>query len=119
MMISVVLNLLNEKRHIRDLLDSLVTQEPPFEIVIVDAGSWDGTVDIIKRYMVDHPEVSLHHRPGTRGESTNFGIMKVKGDAMATIGGDCIANPFWLKELRKTLGQFDIAAGKTIQLGYL
>jgi len=118
MMISIVLNLLNEERHIRDLLDSLVTQEPPFEIVIVDAGSWDKTVEIIRKYMQKHPEISLFNHPGTRGESTNFGLLKVKGDAVATIGGDCIANPFWLKELRKTLNDFDIAAGKTINVGY-
>jgi len=118
MMISIVLNLLNEKRHIRDLLDSLVTQEQPFEIVIVDAGSWDGTTPIIRKYMETHPEVQLYHRAGSRGESTNFGIMKAKGDAIATIGGDCIANPFWLKELRKTLKDRDIAAGKTINIGY-
>jgi len=118
MMISVVLNLLNEKKHIRDLLDSLVIQEKPFEIVIVDAGSWDGTVEVIRKYMENRPEISFYHRPGTRGESTNFGIMKAKGDAVATIGGDCIANPFWLKELRETLADHDIAAGKTISIGY-
>jgi glycosyltransferase involved in cell wall biosynthesis len=118
MMISIVLNLLNEERHIRDLLDSLIIQERPFEIVIVDAGSWDRTVEIIKKYMQEHPEISLYNHPGTRGESTNFGLMKAKGDAIATIGGDCIANPFWLKELRKTLRDFDIAAGKTINIGY-
>lgn len=118
MKISIVLNLLNEARHIRDLLDSLVTQEPPFEIIVVDAGSWDGTVEIVKKYMTKHPEIQLFHRPGSRGESTNFGIMKAKGDAIATIGGDCIANPFWLKELRETLREHDIAAGKTINIGY-
>jgi glycosyltransferase involved in cell wall biosynthesis len=118
MMISVVLNLLNEKHHIRDLLDSLVTQEPPFEIVVVDAGSWDGTVNVITNYMAKYPQISLYTKQGTRGESTNFGLMKVKGDAIATIGGDCIANPFWLKELRKTLQIHDIAAGKTINIGY-
>lgn len=118
MKISVVLNLLNEKRHIRDLLDSLVTQEPPFEIVIVDAGSWDGTVEIIRDYMKNRPEIHLYHHPGSRGESTNFGITKATGDAIATIGGDCIANPFWLKELRKSLQEYDIVAGKTINIGY-
>ncbi|OGS55794.1 MAG: glycosyl transferase family 2 [Euryarchaeota archaeon RBG_19FT_COMBO_56_21] len=119
MKISIVLNLLNEAKHIRDLLDSLVIQEGPFEVIVVDAGSWDGTPEVIKKYMEKHPGmIELYHRPGTRGESTNFGILKVKGDAIATIGGDCIANPFWLKELRKTLGQFDIAAGKTINIGY-
>lgn len=118
MRISVVLNLLNEKRHIRDLLDSLVTQEPPLEIVIVDAGSWDGTVEAIKEYMAQHPEIKLYHKPGSRGESTNYGIMKATGDAIATIGGDCIANPFWMSEMRKSLKDFDIVAGKTINIGY-
>jgi len=118
MFVSVVLNLLNEKRHIRDLLDSLITQEKPFEIVIVDAGSDDGTVQLIQKYMEQHPEIRLFHRPGTRGESTNFGLRQATGEAVATIGGDCIANPFWLKELRETLKEFDIAAGKTINIGY-
>ncbi|MBN1677986.1 MAG: glycosyltransferase [Candidatus Thermoplasmatota archaeon] len=118
MMVSVVLNLLNEERHIRDLLDSLLVQEPPLEIVVVDAGSWDRTVEIVRRYAASHPMVTLHHRPGSRGESTNYGISLAKGDAIATIGGDCIANPFWLKELRATLREYDVAAGKTINIGY-
>src|SRR4030042_635439 len=118
MMVSIVLNLLNEKRHIRDLLDSLVIQEGPVEIVVVDAGSRDGTVEIIKGYMGKHPQIRFFHHPGTRGESTNFGISQAKGDAVATIGGDCIANPFWLKELRRSLRQNDIVAGKTINIGY-
>ncbi len=118
MKISVVMNLLNEKRHIRDLLDSLITQEPPFEIVIVDAGSWDGTIATINDYMKNHPDIKLYNKPGSRGESTNYGIMKATGDAVATIGGDCIANPFWLRELRKSLKEFDIVAGKTINIGY-
>ena len=118
MFVSVVLNLLNEKRHIRDLLDSLVTQERPFEIVIVDAGSNDGTVQTIQKYMEQHPEIRLFHHPGTRGESTNFGLKQATGEVVATIGGDCIANPFWLKELRKTLKDYHIAAGKTINIGY-
>ncbi|OGS42417.1 MAG: glycosyl transferase family 2 [Euryarchaeota archaeon RBG_16_62_10] len=118
MKISVVLNLLNEKRHIRDLLDSLIGQEGPMEIVVVDAGSWDGTVDIIRHYMGKHPEIRLHHHPGTRGESTNFGISQSSGEAVATIGGDCIANPFWLRELRRSLADHDVVAGKTINIGY-
>src|SRR5581483_5391313 len=36
----------------------------------------------------------------------------------AFIDGDCIANPFWLQQLRATLAQADVAAGRTIQIGY-
>jgi len=118
MKVSVVLNLLNEKRHVRDLLDSLAVQEGPLEIVVVDAGSNDGTVEIIRSYMENHPGITLYHHPGTRGESTNFGISRATGDAVATIGGDCIANPFWVRELRKSLTEVDIVAGKTINIGY-
>ena len=118
MKISVVLNLLNEKRHVRDLLDSLVVQEGPVEIVVVDAGSCDGTLEIIKAYAEKHPDIWLHRHPGTRGESTNFGISQATGDAVATIGGDCIANPFWVSELRRSLGEHDIVAGKTINIGH-
>lgn len=118
MKISVVLNLLNEEHHIADLLDSLVTQEGPIEVIVVDAGSWDQTVPIVKKYMERYPEVKLFHKTGSRGESTNYGLIHVTGDAIATIGGDCIANPFWLKELRRTLKDHDIASGKTINIGY-
>ncbi|MCU0859396.1 MAG: glycosyltransferase [Thermoplasmata archaeon] len=118
MKISVVLNVLNERRHMRDLLDSLVIQEKPWEIVVVDAGSNDGTVEIVQNYMKKHPEIRFFHCPGTRGESTNFGIQQASGDAVATTGGDCIANPFWIKELRRSLLQFDIVAGRTINIGF-
>ena len=118
MKISVVLNLLNEKRHIRDLLDSLLVQEAPVEIIVVDAGSWDGTVDIVEAYAREHADIRLHHHPGTRGESTNYGISLATGEAVATIGGDCIANPFWIYELRRSLHDYDIVAGKTINIGY-
>ncbi|UCE80267.1 MAG: glycosyltransferase [Methanobacteriota archaeon] len=118
MKISVVLNLLNEKRHIRDLLDSLIVQESPVEIVAVDAGSQDGTVEVIKTYAKKHDNIRYHYCPGTRGESTNYGISVATGDAIATIGGDCIANPFWVGELRRSLQNGDVVAGKTINIGY-
>jgi len=118
MLISIVLNLLNEEKHIRDLLDSLVIQEKPIEIVVVDAGSVDRTKEIVEDYMRRYDFVKLYIKPGTRGESTNFGIRMAKGDGIAFTGGDCIANVFWIKELRRSLAHSDVAAGKTINIGY-
>jgi glycosyltransferase involved in cell wall biosynthesis len=118
MLISIVLNVLNEKRHIRDLLDSLVIQEQPLEIVVVDAGSVDGTRAVVHEYMKQYDFIRLFIHPGTRGESTNFGIGKARGEAIAFIGGDCIANAFWIQELRKTLAKSGIVAGKTVNIGY-
>lgn len=119
MLVSVVLNILNERRNIRDLLDSLVIQDQPLEIVVVDAGSTDGTQEVVRRYAERYPFVKLFIHPGTRGESTNFGLAQAKGELIAFIGGDCIANPFWIKELRRTLQEgATIVAGRTINIGY-
>jgi len=118
MLVSVVLNVMNEERNIADLLDSLVIQEQPLEIVIVDARSKDRTRDVVQRYVQAHPFVKMYVHPGSRGNSTNFGIAQAKGDIIAFTGGDCIANPFWIKELRRMIEDgADIVAGRTINLG--
>lgn len=116
--VSIILNVLNEERNIRDLLDSIVTQEPPFELIVVDAGSCDRTVRYVHEYAEKYDFIKLFIHPGTRGESTNFGLKQAKGDIITFIGGDCIANPFWLQEMRKSLETADIVAGKTINIGY-
>src|SRR5688572_17674428 len=94
-MVSVIVTVLNEGKHLRDLLESLVVQEPPYEVIVVDAGSTDGTVQIAKRFTQDFPGFHLHHQPGSRGDGRNFGAQHAKGDYLAFIDGDCIANAFW------------------------
>lgn len=108
----------NEARNIAALLDSLVVQEPPLEILVVDAGSEDATREIVQRYERTYDFVHLYIHGGTRGAGRNFGIAKARGDAVAFIDGDAIANPFWVKELREALATADVVAGRSIQIGY-
>ncbi len=118
MKVSVVLTLFNEERNIADLLDSLVTQEGALEIIAVDARSRDKTRDIVAVYQAKYPAVQLFVKAGKRGESRNFGIGKATGDVVAFIDGDCIANPFWLREIRESIvAGADVVAGRTISMG--
>ena len=118
MLISVIVTIRNEELHIRDLLDSLVTQQGPLEIVLVDAFSTDGTIPIIRDYMKRYETIRLHMRGGTRGEGRNFGILEAKGEAVAFIDGDCVADPAWMREIRKDIGAgHEIVAGKTVRTG--
>ncbi|HYV09025.1 MAG TPA: glycosyltransferase [Thermoplasmata archaeon] len=116
--ISVVTTVRNEARNIAALLDSLVVQEPPLDIIVVDSRSEDATRDVVREYEKRYGFVHLYIFGGTRGAGRNFGIQKAKGDAVAFIDGDAIANPFWLKEIREGLRQHSIVAGRTIQIGY-
>ena len=118
MLVSVVTTVRNEARNIAALLDSLVVQEPPFEIIVVDSASQDATRDIVRGYGRRYESVHLYITGGTRGAGRNFGIREAKGEAVAFIDGDAIANPFWLKELREGLRHSDVVAGRTIQIGY-
>lgn len=49
--ISVVIRTYNEEKHIGEVLESLQKQTyKNYEIVIVDSGSTDGTVEILKKF---------------------------------------------------------------------
>ena len=115
---SVIVTVRNEARHIADLLDSLVVQEPPFEVLIVDAESTDPTQEIVKRYQARYPNIRLLVQRSTRGGGRNLGVSQARGEIVCFIDGDCIANPFWLQQLRRSLAGADVAAGRTVQIGY-
>lgn len=53
-LVCVVVPILNEVQYIRESMDSLVAQDyQPLEIIVYDAGSTDGTLDILKTYPVE------------------------------------------------------------------
>ncbi|MGC9553751.1 MAG: glycosyltransferase [Thermoplasmatota archaeon] len=120
MFISVVITVKNEVDSMARLLDSLLVQEPPFEIIVVDACSSDGTQDIVRRYAEQHDEVSLYVRPGSRGEGRNYGVSKAKGDVVVFIDGGCIATSGWLEAMREKMNEgYDVVAGRYINKGPL
>ncbi|MFP4170737.1 MAG: glycosyltransferase [Methanomassiliicoccales archaeon] len=118
MKLSVVLTILNEERNISDFLDTMIVQEQPLEIIVVDAGSRDRTQKIVRRYSERYPFIKLLVKGGTRGKSRNYGVSVAEGEVIAFIDGDTIANPFWASEIRKSMrAGADIVAGKVINIG--
>jgi len=95
MLVSIVLKVRNEEDNISDALDSLVVQEGPIEIIIVDGYSTDRTQEIVRDYAARYPFVHLHVAGGTRGDSLNYGLQQAKADIIALTDGDFIANPNW------------------------
>ncbi len=58
---SVVIPVLNRKKTIADALESALGQKTdfPFNIIVVDNQSTDGTTDVLKKYALRHPHI--HH----------------------------------------------------------
>ena len=119
MFISVIVTVKNEEKSMPHLLDSLIVQEKPFEVIIVDANSDDRTQEIVKNYSEKYDFIKLLECDAHKSKSRNYGVKHSKGDAVAFTDGSCTANPFWLKAFREKLNEgYDVIAGKTIHFGF-
>ena len=60
--ISIVVRCLNENENLKILIPLLISQtEKNFEIVFVDSGSNDGTIDTISSYLDRYKNIFLFH----------------------------------------------------------
>ena len=117
-LISVVITVRNEEKHLAQLLDSLLVQEEPFEVVVVESESRDRTLEIAERYARRDPaRVRVLRRAGSRGIGRNAGVAEARGEFVAFIDGDCFADAQWLHALRGALGGSPVAAGRTVIVG--
>jgi glycosyltransferase involved in cell wall biosynthesis len=117
-LISVVITTRNEELHLPQLLDSLLVQEPPFEVVLVDSESRDRTVAIAHQFALQHPGIlRVIERPGSRGVGRNLGVGAAHGEAIAFIDGDCFADSSWLHDLRQDLRTATVVAGRSVPVG--
>jgi len=117
-LVSVVITVRNEALHIGQLLESLVGQDGPLEVVLVDSDSRDGTREIAEAFAASHPGLlRVIERPGSRGIGRNVGVQSARGEWIAFIDGDCFADSQWLKRLRSSLGPATVVAGRTTTVG--
>lgn len=87
---SVVIPTLNEERYIEQCLNSLYTQETssPYEIIVADSHSTDGTVRIAEKYADKIVQCSKGISVGR-----NAGAAASKGSHLIFIDADSIASP--------------------------
>jgi len=101
MRVSLIATVLNEGRTIARLMDSLAAQtRPPDEVVIVDGGSADDTLAVIRSYE-DRLPLRVIVDPGADNISKgrNRAIAASSGDVMASTDAGVRLSPDWLAEL--------------------
>jgi glycosyltransferase involved in cell wall biosynthesis len=114
MNISICITTLNEERTIGVLLDSLLRQsKKPTKIIIVDGGSGDKTVEIIRHYQQKDGRIKLLVEPCSRARGRNLAVEIAKEDIIAMTDAGCIADKNWLKNLTAPFvtGRVDVSAG--------
>ena len=101
--LSVVLSTYNDEKYIAEAIQSILDQTYPyFEFIIVNDGSTDGTLDIIKSFRDDR--IVLIDKPNTGLiDSLNTGVRAAKYDWIARMDGDDIAEPYRFEEQVKAI----------------
>src|SRR4051794_15648834 len=82
--VSVVIPTLNEARNIEHVLATLPSDL--HEVIIVDGGSTDGTVDVAR---AARPDAVVIRQPGTgKGDALSAGFAICRGDAVVMLDAD-------------------------------
>ena len=96
---SVIIPNWNGLKHLPRCLESLATQTfQDFEIIIVDNGSTDGSLDYLKE---NWPDVRLIESGENKGfaAANNIGAREAQGEWLALLNADAFPEPDWLKTL--------------------
>jgi glycosyltransferase involved in cell wall biosynthesis len=95
MKVSFICTVLNEAKSIKSFLDSIEAQtKKPDEVIIVDAGSTDGTVSAVKKCK----QVKLVIvKDINRSKARNLAIKTAKHQIIAVSDAGCTLDPHWLE----------------------
>jgi GT2 family glycosyltransferase len=101
-LVSVVIVNFNGADMLGDVLDSVRAQSLSCqEIVVVDNGSADGSCELVRRAYPEVRLLVLDENLGFAG-GNNAGIRAAKGEYVALINNDAVADRHWLEELVNT-----------------
>jgi glycosyltransferase involved in cell wall biosynthesis len=113
MKISIITPCLNRINFVGETVDSVVAQDyEPFEHLIIDAGSTDGTLDFLERY----PHLQVFSEPD-RGvyDGFNKGLRRASGDVILFLNSDDVLVPgvfaICAEIFRSTVGTMIVSGG--------
>lgn len=108
----MVVTVYNDREGLADLLDGLAAQlRPPEEIVVVDGGSTDGTLALLRERR-GILRLTVLERPGTNiSAGRNSGVRAAAHDWIACTDAGCEPAPGWLASIDRSRAGVDFVAG--------
>jgi len=99
--VSIIMPSLNVAPYIRECIESAINQTmKDIEIICVDAGSTDGTLEILQEYATRDNRITIINSPvKSYGYQMNLGLDRAQGQYFAILETDDWMKPFMLEEL--------------------
>ena len=105
--ISVIVPVYNARKTLSRCVESLLAQTyPDFEILLVDDGSTDASLEICRGFADSDPRVKVFSKPnGGVSSARNLGLDSARGKYIAFCDSDDCAGKDWLMSMRKEAGE--------------
>lgn len=108
--VSIIIPVRNRQEDLADCLASLTSLLYPAEkteIIVVDDASSDDSLQVAARFPVKTISLKTHKQVSY---CRNLAVQGAKGEILAFIDSDCVADPLWLQELIPVFGDPDVGA---------
>ncbi len=102
--ISIIIPVYNSEKYIQKCLDSIITQlNYIHELIIINDGSTDKTINIIKNYQLTYKNIKLYNTKNKGiSNARNYGISKVKSKYFIFVDSD----DYIAKDLLKNISNY-------------
>ncbi len=101
--ISVIMSTRNRARYLPDALSTLAAQQcdVPFEVIVIDNGSSDGTPAIVEAWCRSHPRFRTAREPlAGLSRGKNAGIRLARAPLLLFTDDDMRVDPHWIEAYR-------------------
>jgi glycosyltransferase involved in cell wall biosynthesis len=113
--VTVVVPVLDQADELDQQLTAISTQDLhlPFEVIVADNGSRDGTAAVIRRWTQRDGRIRGFDASARRGAAAarNAGAAQATGEVIAFCDADDVVRPGWLAGCVAALGEADVVAG--------
>lgn len=120
--ISIIVPVYNTEKYIGNCIESILKQsEKDFELLLIDDGSEDQSVEICDRYAAKDRRIKVIHKPnGGVSSARNLGLDTAKGKMIFFIDSDDTVGPDYLKNLEILSDEEFVQSGvKVLENDYL
>lgn len=113
---SLVIPVLNEEESLPELLNQIreALKGIPFEIIFIDDGSTDGSIELIKKEIKKDDNVRLiaFRRNLGKSPALTYGFQQAQGEFVVMMDADLQDDPFEIEKLEKKISEgYDLVSG--------